>query len=96
VGGKEILKVEFREWLIAFNAQFKTSFRSEADFPNYEYWRGIYSKDEMLVAISMIPQHDWLADKAKPELILRRRDTKGASVDRFGELLSIKKKGRIL
>lgn len=81
---------EYIQWLGEFNRQMGTNYKSISDLKNFEYWRSIYSLEEMIQALSNIPNHNWLSDKAKPSILLRQKDTSQNPVDRFGELLSIK------
>lgn len=83
----------FVKWLEAYNLKFNSSYKSLAPVNNFTYWinQG-YSVEDMIKALENLPDHDWLKDKHTPALVLKRRDTKGNPVDRFGELLSIKVK----
>lgn len=83
---------DFMEWMDTFNSVCHTKFKSPSPLTNYSYWREVYSKEEMLEAVKKIPLHDWLHDKKKPELILRRKYPNGEPCDRIGELLSCKDK----
>lgn len=83
---------DYSEWLKLFNETNNTKYKSQSPtlIGNFSFWRKQYSQQEMLEAIEKIKDHNWLNDKAKPELILRQRDQSGNPVDRIGELLSTK------
>jgi len=58
---------------------------------NLEYWRSIYSIDEIKRAIDFIPTHDFWRDKMDLTILFRRKNPKGEPVDYIGQLLNTKK-----
>lgn len=82
---------EYTKWVEAFNKQVlgaKYGY-NKGVVRNFVFWRESYSLEDMIVAIGQIPKHDWLKDKATPELVLRQTDKNRQPVDRIGQLLSL-------
>jgi hypothetical protein len=58
---------------------------------NFQYWRSIYSIEEIKRAIDFIPTHDFWRDKMDLTILFRRKNPKGEPVDYIGQLLNTKK-----
>lgn len=81
---------DFAKWLEAYNKEYSTKYKNKSLISNFTYWREQYSQEDLISIIPKLRNHTWLADKHKPDLVLRQRDQSGNPVDRIGELLSIK------
>lgn len=87
-----IYSEEHNRWLNKFNQIYETKYRGNGTLNNFTFWRGFYSFKDIVGSLPWIFKHNWLEDKATPSMILRRRDRSGQSVDRIGELLTLKNK----
>ncbi len=54
----------------------------------FNYWCGIYSEKEIKVAIGSHQKHQFWGDKLTPQLLFKKRDSKGADLDVIGQLLN--------
>lgn len=87
--GESVRGDECKQWVDAFNEKQKSKFTAKSLIGNFSYWRDAYSLEDMIKAIDNIPRHEWLKDKATPEILLRRRFSNGEPCDWFGKLLSM-------
>lgn len=85
---------DFEKILITWNDTMESKFKTLPE-KNIEYWLTKYSLQEVLEAIKNIPYHEWLSDKAKPDMFFRQSDGKGNAVDRIGECLSVRRTNRM-
>lgn len=76
-----------------FNRVFGKSYENPRSIKsNLDYWLEVYSIAQILEAIAKAPKHTFFKDKLTPQMLLRRRNTRGEDVDYIGDLLNFDKK----
>lgn len=85
---------DFEKILNTWNATMESKFKTLPE-KNIKYWLTKYSLQEVLEAVENIPYHEWLSDKAKPDMFFRQSDGKGNAVDRIGECLSVRRTNKM-
>lgn len=89
---------EYEQVLEHFNSLFDRSFKSYVAWQdNYNFWRNIYSLEEIKQAITNWKENGWWVKQGSEELtLLFRTKNKNGKCDYIGELLNSKGRSRAL
>lgn len=81
------------EVLKRHNLNYGTNFTSARSImSNLKYWLEVYKLEQILEADDNIKYHEFWNGKMTPDILLRRKNTKGEDVDYIGQLLNAVKK----
>jgi hypothetical protein len=89
---KDIVKekvVECKNFLEEFNQLRGTKYTAyEHLLANFTYWTTVYTLEQILEAVTKVSAESWFNDKLTPDLLLRRKNPQGETVDYIGRILN--------